>query len=205
MKVMCANHSHFIPGSGSLASLSCKYKFGGLYPPSCENVSQSPVMISFAKRPQKEPERMLFAGNLLIIKIGWHTVGLGWLDIPASHRRWPPGAFQWPVELTPPPCTSLLDFSSTFSLSIPAALKFTSCIQIFKEWQFAILPSDPSGWFSELLGVTERLSSTPRPVKSHRLLQSGSCAGKLYSASFKWNFSPVFPWICLMLVIQQML
>lgn len=160
-------------------------------------------MFSFAKRPQREPARLLFAGNLLIIKIGWHVVGLCWLDTPASHRRWPSDAFQWPVELTPSRCASLLDFSSTFSLSIPAAVKFTSCIQIFKEKQFAILPSDPSGSFSELLGVTERVTSTPCEISSASPEQELCCETR-FSKLQKISF-PCFPWICSTLMIWQML
>lgn len=119
------------------------------------------TLVFFAKRPWKEPARMLFARKLLIIKIVWYMVGLCWLDIPASHRRWPPDTFQWPIELTLLRCASFLDSSRTFSLSIATVLKFTSCTQTYRELQFAILPSGLSGWFSELLGVTERLSFTP--------------------------------------------
>lgn len=154
---MCANHTHF---HTPVLKATCKYKFGGLYSPSCEYVSQNPVVF-FAKRPCKEPARMLFAGNFLISKLGWYIVGLCWLDIPASHRRWPLGTFWWPIELTLLCCLSFLVSSRTFSLSIATVLKFTSCIETYKVLQFAILPSGLSGGFSELLGVMERLSFTP--------------------------------------------
>lgn len=42
-------------------------------------------------------------------------------------------------------------------------------------------------------------------VKSHRLLQTGSCAVELDSAGFKRSLSPVFPRICSTLAIRQML
>lgn len=123
-ETVCANHTHF---HTLILKAIRKCIFGGLYSPSCEQVSQNPVVF-FTKRPWKEPASMLFASNLLITKIGWYMVGLCGLDIPASHRRWPLGTFWWPIDLTLLCCLSFLDSSRTFSPSIAAVLKFTSCI-----------------------------------------------------------------------------
>lgn len=114
-ETVCVNHTNF---HTLILKATCKYMFGGLYSPSCEHVSQNPVVF-FAKRPWKEPARTLFSSNLLIIKIGWYVVGLCWLDIPASRRRWPLGTFWWPIELTLLCCPSFLDSSRTFSPLIP--------------------------------------------------------------------------------------
>lgn len=57
---MCSNYGHF---HTLILEASCKYKYEGLYPPSYEHISQNPVMLSFAKRPQREQVRMLLAGN----------------------------------------------------------------------------------------------------------------------------------------------
>lgn len=84
-ETVCAHHTNF----HSLilkAPVNIQSMFGGLYSPSCGHVSHNPVVF-FAERACKEPARMLFARNLLIVKIGWYMFGLCWLAIPASHRR----------------------------------------------------------------------------------------------------------------------
>lgn len=140
-------------------------------------------MLSFAKRPQREPVRMLFAGNLFIIKTGWYVVGLCWLVIPASYRRWPPGAFQWPEELHLTPWfLQYLQPLKTCSTKIhrlhPNLWRVTAyCPTLWSLWMVQWVP-----WCYRKVLIYPT-------VTSRWLLQSGSCAVKLESAGFKRHFS----------------